>query len=64
MGKRARLELFLGIARAVEYAHQQLVVHADLKPSNVLVKADGTPKLLDLELRGRTGRSFGQGGVG
>jgi serine/threonine-protein kinase len=45
--KRDRLALFLGIARAVEYAHQQLVVHADLKPSNVLVRADGTPKLLD-----------------
>lgn len=47
LGRRARLELFLALAGAVEYAHQQLVVHADLKPSNVLVQADGSPKLLD-----------------
>ena len=32
---------------AVQYAHQHLVVHRDLKPQNILVTADGTPKLLD-----------------
>jgi serine/threonine protein kinase len=64
MGKRARLELFLGIARAVEYAHQQLVVHADLKPSNVLVKADGTPKLLDFGIAWADREEFWAGGGG
>lgn len=44
---RARLELFLEICRAVEYAHRNLVVHRDIKASNILVTADGKPKLLD-----------------
>ena len=43
----ARLELFLQVLRAVQYAHQKLVVHRDLKPSNVLVTSQGVPKLLD-----------------
>jgi eukaryotic-like serine/threonine-protein kinase len=42
-----RLQLFLHVCDAVEYAHQQLVVHRDLKPGNILVTADGRPKLLD-----------------
>ncbi len=42
-----RLELFLQVARAVGYAHRNLVVHRDIKPSNILVSADGHVKLLD-----------------
>jgi eukaryotic-like serine/threonine-protein kinase len=42
-----RLELFRTLCSAVHYAHQNLVVHRDLKPGNVLVSADGVPKLLD-----------------
>ncbi|MET0650798.1 MAG: protein kinase [Pyrinomonadaceae bacterium] len=42
-----RLRLFLSVCRGVAYAHRHLVVHRDLKPSNILVKEDGTPKLLD-----------------
>ncbi|MBM3762340.1 MAG: hypothetical protein FJW36_19085 [Acidobacteria bacterium] len=64
MGRKARLELFLGIARAVEYAHQQLVVHADLKPSNILVRADGTPKLLDFGIAWVDREDFVGGAVG
>ncbi len=44
---RSRLQLFRQIAGAVQHAHARLVVHADLKPSNVIVTADGTAKLLD-----------------
>ncbi len=43
----ARLELFRQVCGAVEYAHRHLVVHCDLKPSNILVTEDGMPKLLD-----------------
>ena len=42
-----RLRLFLQIARAVAYAHARLVVHRDLKSSNVLVTADGQAHLMD-----------------
>ena len=47
LGARERLELFRAVCAAVQYAHQNLVVHRDLKPGNILVTADGTPKLLD-----------------
>jgi tetratricopeptide (TPR) repeat protein/tRNA A-37 threonylcarbamoyl transferase component Bud32 len=44
---RARVRLFRAVCDAVEYAHRNLVVHRDLKPRNILVDADGAPKLLD-----------------
>ena len=42
-----RLKLFRTVCSAVQYAHQNLVVHRDLKPGNILVNEDGVPKLLD-----------------
>ncbi len=42
-----RLQLFRSVCEAVQYGHSKTVVHCDLKPSNILVKADGTVKLLD-----------------
>lgn len=42
-----RLPLFQKVCEAVAYAHRRLVIHRDLKPTNILVSADGEPKLLD-----------------
>jgi tetratricopeptide (TPR) repeat protein len=42
-----RLSLFRNVCEAVQFAHQNLVVHRDLKPDNILVTNDGTPRLLD-----------------
>jgi len=46
LGLRERLLLFLTVCEAVAAAHRQLVVHGDIKPANILVSADGLPKLL------------------
>jgi non-specific serine/threonine protein kinase/serine/threonine-protein kinase len=43
----ARLGLFTRVCAAVQYSHQHLVVHRDIKARNILVTPDGAPKLLD-----------------
>ena len=44
---RDRLKLFRQVCAAVQSAHEREIIHRDLKPGNILVTADGTPKLLD-----------------
>ena len=41
------LGLFRQVCDAVQFAHQRGIIHRDLKPTNILVGADGVPKLLD-----------------
>ena len=47
LGIEERLRLFLQVCEAVAYAHRNLVVHLDLKPSNILATKEGQAKLLD-----------------
>jgi len=42
-----RLRLFMEVCDAVQYAHEKLVIHRDIKPTNIMVSSGGTPKLLD-----------------
>jgi tetratricopeptide (TPR) repeat protein len=47
LSESQRLALFVRVCEAVQFAHQNFVVHRDLKPDNILVAEDGTPRLLD-----------------
>jgi serine/threonine protein kinase/predicted Zn-dependent protease len=42
-----RLPLFRQVCSAVQYAHENLVIHRDLKPGNILIAKGGVPRLLD-----------------
>jgi len=44
---RQRLELFRAVCETIHFGHQRGVIHRDIKPGNILVDANGTPKVID-----------------
>lgn len=55
-----RLRLFCTVCGAVHHAHQNLVVHRDLKPAHILVSDDGVPRLLDFGIAKVLGAGAGR----
>jgi serine/threonine-protein kinase len=53
---RARVRLLLQVAGALRFAHGRLLVHCDVKPSNILVDAEGRAHLIDFGVARLTGR--------
>jgi serine/threonine-protein kinase len=47
LGPREIAQLMAAVCDAVQFAHQNLIVHADLKPSNILISEAGDPKIVD-----------------
>jgi serine/threonine protein kinase len=60
------VQTMIGVCAAVQSAHQALVVHADLKPGNILVEVDGSPRLVDFgigQLLSETGDEMSRFGM-
>jgi serine/threonine protein kinase len=47
VSRETALPIIRGIAEGLAYAHRKNIVHSDLKPGNIFLLADGTPKILD-----------------
>lgn len=59
LGLKVRLKLCQKVCSAVHEAHQNMVIHADIKPSNILVDKQGEPKLMDFGIAQHVSHSSG-----
>lgn len=48
--ERDAVKIIIKIAQALQHAHEIGIIHRDISPKNIIVRADGTPKLIDLGL--------------
>lgn len=69
--RKEALPIIRGIAEGLAYAHRKGIVHSDLKPGNVFLLEDGTPKILDFgiaravpALGGEVDEAFDAGSLG
>jgi eukaryotic-like serine/threonine-protein kinase len=63
MALPAKIDLLARICDGVDHAHRRGVVHRDLKPGNILVRADGSPKVLDFGVAKLTDAESGGGSI-
>lgn len=59
LGENAAVDLILKLCAAVAHAHAKKIIHRDIKPVNILLAADGTPKLLDFGIAQAAGDAMG-----
>lgn len=58
---KQKLDLFIQICKGVEQAHNlnTPIIHGDIKPSNILIAPDDTPKLIDFGISSKAGSVLG-----
>jgi len=56
LSEQEAVAILLGIAEGLRYAHGQGIVHRDIKPGNILLAPDGTPKITDWGLSREQGK--------
>lgn len=61
--REAKLQLLAGCAKGLLAAHEAGLVHADFKPSNVLVTAAGVPRIIDFGIAARQGEARAEEGT-
>jgi eukaryotic-like serine/threonine-protein kinase len=58
-----RLDVFVGILNALDYAHAQGILHRDIKPANIMLGEHGEVRLMDWGIARRGGKSLVGGTV-
>lgn len=56
-----RLDVFVGILNALDYAHAQGILHRDIKPANIMLGEHGEVRLMDWGIARRGGKSLSGG---